>query len=405
MSTAASPGGSMLPIKIKTIFIVAGEHSGDALGAKLMSALAAARPGAFQFAGVGGEDMQRHGLTSIFPIEDVAVMGPLSILPRLPRIVRRVYQTVDAAIKANPDLIIIIDSPEFTHPIAKRIRRRAPHIPIIDYVSPSVWAWRPGRAKKMRGYIDEVLALLPFEPGEHARLGGPHCTYVGHPLIEKLDDIRNADAEGLARRLKLDPEAPVLLVLPGSRRSEVEKLIGDFGDAVGVLAARGQKLSVLLPTVAHVRPLIEQRTANWAVQPHILEGASDKYAAMKLARAAIAASGTVTLELALAGVPAVVSYKVDAVMLMLRLMLKTPSIVLTNLVAGKIVYPELLQEACTGDQLADALLPLIGDSAARTRQIAALAEIPARMQLPSGTPSQAAAAAVLRILDAAAPKT
>jgi lipid-A-disaccharide synthase len=338
--------------------------------------------------------------TSIFPIEDVIAMGPLSILPLLPRIVRRVYQTVEAGLKAKPDLVIIIDSPEFTHPIAKRIRRRAPHIPIIDYVSPSVWAWRPGRAKKMRGYIDEVLALLPFEPGEHAKLGGPQCTYVGHPLIEKLDDIRNADAQGLARRLKLDPEAPVLLVLPGSRRSEVEKLIGDFGDAVGVLAARGQKLSVLLPTVAHVRPLIEQRIANWAVRPHILEGAADKYAAMQLARAAVAASGTVTLELGLAGVPAVVSYKVDAVMLMLRSMLKTPSIVLTNLVAGKIIYPELLQEACTGDQLADALQPLLGESRERASQVTALAEIPARMRLASGTPSEAAAAAVLRVLDA-----
>jgi lipid-A-disaccharide synthase len=407
MSTAASKGGAMLPVETKaiTIFIIAGEHSGDALGAKLMSALEAARPGAFHFVGVGGEDMHSHGFASIFPIEDVAVMGPLSILPRLPRIVRRVYQTVDAALQAQPDLVIIIDSPEFTHPIARRIRRRAPHIPIIDYVSPSVWAWRSGRAKKMRGYIDEVLALLPFEPGEHARLGGPHCTYVGHPLIEKLDDIRNADAQGLARRLKLDPKVPVLLVLPGSRRSEVEKLIGDFGGAVAAMASRGQELSVLLPTVAHVRPLIEQKTANWAVRPHILEGASDKYAAMKLARAAVAASGTVTLELGLAGVPAVVSYKVDAVMLMLRSMLKTPSIVLTNLVAGKIIYPELLQEACTGGQLADALLPLIGESPARAAQVAALADIPARMQLPSGTPSEAAAAAVLHVLDAAATKT
>ena len=183
------------------IFVVAGEHSGDALGAKLIAALKAAHAGPIQFSGVGGEEMAHEGFVSLFPIEDVAVMGPMSILPRLPRIVRRVYQTVDAALAAAPDAVVIIDSPEFTHPIAKRIRKRAPHIPIIDYVSPSVWAWRPGRAKRMRRYIDHVLALLPFEPDAHARLGGPPCTYVGHPLIEKLDEIQNADAAALALRL------------------------------------------------------------------------------------------------------------------------------------------------------------------------------------------------------------
>ena len=183
------------------IFVVAGEHSGDALGAKLIAALKTAHAGPIHFSGVGGEEMAHEGFVSRFPIEDVAVMGPMSILPRLPRIVRRVYQTVDAALAAAPDAVVIIDSPEFTHPIAKRIRKRAPHIPIIDYVSPSVWAWRPGRAKRMRRYIDHVLALLPFEPDAHARLGGPPCTYVGHPLIEKLDEIQNADAAALALRL------------------------------------------------------------------------------------------------------------------------------------------------------------------------------------------------------------
>ena len=176
--------------------------------------------------------MAHEGFVPLFPIEDVAVMGPMSILPRLPRIVRRVYQTVDAALAAAPDAVVIIDSPEFTHPIAKRIRKRAPHIPIIDYVSPSVWAWRPGRAKRMRRYVDHVLALLPFEPDAHARLGGPPCTYVGHPLIEKLDEIQNADAAALARRLGWRQRCPVVLVLPGSRTSEVERLIDVFGEAV-----------------------------------------------------------------------------------------------------------------------------------------------------------------------------
>ena len=383
----------------KLIYLIAGEHSGDALGAKLIGALNVLRPGAFAFAGVGGTEMEHAGVHSLFPIEDVAVMGPLSILPKLLRIVRRVYQTADAALAAKPDLVVIIDSPEFTHPIAKRIRKRASHIPIVDYVSPSVWAWRPGRAKRMRSYIDEILALLPFEPAAHERLGGPHCTYVGHPLIERLDDIRNADAKGLAARLNLDGTKPVLLVLPGSRKSEVGRLIGDFGAAVGELAARGVALEVIVPTVRHVRPLIEAQAASWAVRPHIVESASDKYAAMRLARAALAASGTVTLELGLAGVPAVVAYKVDAVMLMLRSMLKTSSIVLTNLVAGRHIYPECLQENCTGSKLADALQPLLGESEARTRQVNALAAIPGLMQLPQGTPSEAAARAALAVLE------
>jgi lipid-A-disaccharide synthase len=161
---------SSRPLKI---FIVAGEHSGDALGAKLIAALKTMHGGSITFAGVGGEEMAHEGFVSLFPIEDVAVMGPMSILPKLPRILRRVYQTVDAGIAFAPDAVVIIDSPEFTHPIAKRIRKRAPDIPIIDYVSPSVWAWRPGRAKRMRRYVDRVLALLPFEPDAHARLGGP----------------------------------------------------------------------------------------------------------------------------------------------------------------------------------------------------------------------------------------
>ena len=399
MTDAAALSGAAMPQDLKIIYLIAGEHSGDALGAKLMDALQAARPGAFRFAGVGGAEMQSHGLKALFAIEDVAVMGPLSILPRLPRIVRRVYQTVDDALAAKPDVVVIIDSPEFTHPIAKRVRRRAPHIPIIDYVSPSVWAWRPGRAKTMRGYIDEVLALLPFEPEAHQRLGGPHCTYVGHPLIERLDDIRNADAAGLARRLNLDASKPVLLVLPGSRRSEVARLIGDFGDAVGVLAVRGERFSVIVPAVGHLRGFIEDKAAAWAVKPHIVDGSADKYAAMRLARAAVAASGTVTLELGLAGVPAVVSYKVDAAMLMLRSMLKTPSIVLTNLVAGEMIYPERLQEDCTGEKLADVLQPLLGESDARASQVRALARIPALMRLPEGTPSQAAATAIIAVLD------
>ena len=314
------------------IFVVAGEHSGDALGAKLMAALNIKLDGAVAFAGVGAEEMAQQGLVSIFPMSDVAVMGPLRILRHLPKIVSRVYQTVDAAIAFKPDVVVIIDSPEFTHPIAKRIRKRAPAVPVVDYVSPSVWAWRSGRARKMRAYIDEVLALLPFEPEAHARLGGPHCTYVGHPLIERLDEINNADGGALARRLGITATQPVLLVLPGSRRSEIDRLSDVFGETIGVLKQNGLDFAVVVPAVPHLRDMIAAKTAAWAVKPHIVDSGTDKFAAMRRATAALAASGTVTLELGLAGTPMVVAYTIEKFIgPMVRRMLHVKTVVLSNL--------------------------------------------------------------------------
>lgn len=381
------------------LFLVAGEHSGDALGAKLMSALNVARKGRVHYLGVGGEEMEREGLASQFPLADVAVMGPLSILPRLPRIISRVHRTVDAAIAAEPDAVVIIDSPEFTHPIAKRIRKRAPLIPIIDYVSPSVWAWRPGRARKMRPYVDHVMALLPFEPEAHERLGGPPCTYVGHPLIERLAWLRNLDTQSLVDRAGLDPDKRVLVVLPGSRTSEVGRLMEPFGEALETLRQRGVAPQVIIPVAPNVRSLVEKRLQSWTVRPSLVVGEEDKFRAFKLADAALAASGTVTLELALAGTPMVVAYRVDAVAARLRFLLKVPSVVLANLVLGENAFPELLQEDCTPEKLADAVELLLKDTPQRHAQLHALARIPQKMVLNWGTPSQMAADIVLRYAD------
>lgn len=382
----------MAPLKA---FIVTGEHSGDALGGKLMAAMKVRHSGEIRFAGVGDSHMAAEGLTSIYPISDVTVMGPLSILPRLPRITRRVYQTVDAAIAMRPDVVVIIDAPEFTHPIAKRIRKRAPEIPIVDYVSPSVWAWRPGRAKKMRPYVDHLMALLPFEPDAHRRLGGPPCTYVGHPLIERIDTFRSSDDKELAARLGLDPALPVLVVLPGSRSSEVGRLMQPFGETLSLLQAQGRRFEVLIPAVPHVRGLIEQGLSTWPVRPHLLVGEADKIAAFRLARAALAASGTVTLELGLAGTPMVVAYRVDPLAARLRFLLKVHSVVLTNLVLGENAFPEYLQEECRADAIAPALASLLDDTAARRAQLDALARIPDKMLLADGTPSDRAASIVL----------
>lgn len=378
------------------LFLVAGEHSGDALGAKLMEALNRRLRGRVRYLGVGGEAMQRQGLTSQFDIEEVAVMGPLSILPRLPRIVSRVYATAGAAVSAEPNCVVIIDSPEFTHPIAKRIRKRAPAIPIVNYVSPQVWAWRPGRAKRMRWYIDETMALLPFEPEAYERLGGPRCTYVGHPLIERVGEMDAADPGPLISRLQLDARRPLLMVLPGSRASEVERLIGPFGEAVALAAKSAGPLDVIIPVVATVREQISQATARWAVKPHLIEGDEDRFRAYRIASAALTASGTATLELALAGVPAVVAYKVDAIASRLRFLLKVPSIVLANLVLGANVYPEFIQEAATPENLAGAVTPLLRATPVREAQTAGLAPIRERMLRAGTNPSDAAAEVVLR---------
>jgi lipid-A-disaccharide synthase len=378
------------------LFVVAGEHSGDALGAKLMAALDQGRGGRIRYLGVGGPDMAAAGLSSQFPIEEVAVMGPLAILARLPTILGRIASTAAAAVAAEPDAVVIIDSPEFTHPIARRIRRRRPEIPIIDYVSPSVWAWRPGRAHKMRAYVDHVLALLPFEPEVHARLAGPPCTYVGHPLIERLAWIRGLDPMPLARRLGLAADRHLLVVLPGSRPSEVSRLLAPFGEALQRLRERGRKFEVAIPVLDAVRRLVEAGVAHWPRAPHFLEGEADKFSAFRLARAALAASGTVSLELALAGTPMVVAYKVDPVAApVLRRMITAPSTVLPNLILGTRAIPEFHQEQCTPVKLANALAQLVDEGEARQQQLTALAGVPERMRLPRGTPSEAAAEIIL----------
>ncbi|MFM1813651.1 MAG: hypothetical protein RLZ98_346 [Pseudomonadota bacterium] len=378
------------------IFLIAGEHSGDILGAKLITAIRTLTDLPLELGGVGGEHMAAAGLESIFPLSDVAVMGPFQILKRLPPIIRRVYQTVDAALAFEPDIVVIVDSPEFTHPIAKRIRRRRADIPIIDYVSPTVWAWRPGRARKMKPYVDHLLALLPFEPEAHARLGGPPCTYIGHSLVEELDWIQGIDCTELASRLDLDPSLPVLAVLPGSRKSEVEKLVAVFGETLELLGRSGRPFEVIVPTVPWVRPLLEKDIAAWSVRPHLVEGRADMFSAFRLARCALAASGTVTLELAAAGVPMAVAYKVDPVTaFVMRRLVTAHSAVLPNLILGRNAFPEFIQQDCRPEKLAATLAPLFDDSGERQLQLAALAEVEDRLRAAGGSPSRVAAAIVL----------
>lgn len=379
------------------LFLVAGEPSGDALGAGLMAALKRRHAAGVEFRGVGGPLMEREGLVSLFPIADIAVMGVIAIARAFPRLLHCVRRTVEAALQCEPDAVVIIDSPEFTHPIARRIRKRRLHLPIIDYVSPSVWAWRPGRARRMRTYIDHVLALLPFEPDAHRRLGGPACTYVGHPLIERVERMRAIDPAPLAARLRLSQYRPVLVVLPGSRRSEVDLLMGPFGGALEILLREERLPQVVVPCVPAMRPLIERHLKRWPLIPDLVESEEDKLAAFRLARAALTASGTVTLELALAGVPMVVAYRVDRIIApFLRRLIRAPSIVLPNLILGRNAFPELIQDRCTPAKLANAISEVLRYTQSRADQLAALSEIAPRLQLPAGAPSEAAAEVVLR---------
>ncbi len=378
------------------IGIIVGEVSGDALGAKLIPALRnrfGTRP--LEFCGVAGSAMKQLGFPSLFLLEDIAVMGIVPVIKRLPSLLRRIAETADALIAFQPDILIIIDSPDFTHRVAKRVRRAMPDLPVVDYVSPSVWAWRPGRAKAMRGYINHVLAILPFEPDAHERLGGPACSYVGHPLIERLDILQPNDVD-LTRRHQ---PPPCIVVLPGSRRSEIQRLMPIFRDTIRLLARRSDKpLEFVLPVVDHVRPMIESALADWPIKPKLLFGEAEKFAAFRRATAALAASGTVTLELALAHVPMAVGYRVGAIEGQIRHFIHVPSIVLANLIIGENVIPERIQSACNPENLVADLLPLLSDTAQRQKQLSGFEKLGQLMAIGPTSPSQKAADIIAGLL-------
>jgi lipid-A-disaccharide synthase len=374
------------------IFVIAGEESGDRLGASLMAAIEALAPGPVTFSGIGGGAMAQRGLHSLFPLDDLAVNGFSAIPAQLPRLLRRIREAADAVVAARPDLLIIIDSPDFTHRVARRVRAAAPHIPIVDYVSPTVWAWRPGRAAAMRHYVDHVLALLPFEPEALRRLGGPPCTFVGHPLAEAVATLRPGSQE--AARRAAGP--PLLLVLPGSRGGEIKRHLATFGAAIALVRERLGNAEIVLPTVPHLLECVRRNIAAWPVVPHIVIEPAQKWAAFRQARAALAASGTVTLELALAQVPTVIAYKVTILEeLIARALVRVKMVGLANIILGEIIMPEFLQRQATVKNLADALIEITGDTPQRQRQCEAFARLDTIMEVGGRAPSERAAATVI----------
>ncbi|RWX06872.1 lipid-A-disaccharide synthase [Rhizobium leguminosarum] len=331
------------PLKIA---VIAGEVSGDLLGADLIAALKRIHSGPVELVGVGGEGLQAEGLRSLFDFSELSIMGITQVLSRLPKLYKLIRQTTAAIIAARPDILLIIDSPDFTHRVAKRVRTALPDLPVVNYVCPSVWAWKEYRATRMLAYVDHVLAVLPFEPAVMRTLGGPETTYVGHRLI--------ADPALLeARRLRAGRAAgKTILMLPGSRSSEVAKLLPFFEDAAKELVARNGPMRFLLPTVPHNEALVKGLAAGWATPPEVVVGSAQKWKAFAEADAAMAASGTVILELALAGVPTVSAYKTDWIIRLLSPRIKVWTGALPNIIADYAVVPEYLNEVVRGASLA-----------------------------------------------------
>ncbi len=381
--------------KPRTIMLVVGEPSGDRLGAQLMAALKLLAPNRVTIVGVGGSAMAAEGLDSLFPLDATSVMGLREVVPRIPAILRRVREATDFALKTRPDLVVIIDSPDFTHRIARRLKRLSPSIRIANYAPPQVWAMRAYRAKRMARYIDAVLTLFPFE-GEVFERNGIKAYSVGYPVIERRSLMMGGDE--FRRRRRIAPDAPLLAVLPGSRRNEIRFILPAFKDAVRIAAREIAGLVCVLPTIGAVAPLVRKAALDWPTPVHVVEDDRDKFAAFDAADAALAASGTVVSELALAKTPMVVGYRLGWLTYhLVRPLIHVRHVALVNLVLGREAVPELLQQACSGAPLARALLALFNDAGVRARQMRDLEEAGRAFGIGQERPSLRAARAVLEL--------
>lgn len=381
------------------IWLIAGEASGDVIGARLMAALRRLATD-IRFAGVGGPHMQAGGFTSLFPIEDLSLMGLVEVLPRLRLIRRRLREAAADIRQLRPAAVVTIDSPGFNLRLLREIRPLG--IPRAHYVAPQVWAWRESRVRHFPGLWERLLCLLPFEPDFFAR-HGLAATFVGHPVLESGAEHGSAGRFRAGHRIAAS--TPILMVMPGSRPGEVARHAGIFGAALRLLLARHPGLCLVVPAAPAVRSSLSSLLAGWPAQPIILDTEEEKPDAFAAASAALCKSGTSALELALGAVPMVVAYRLNPITgLIARHLVSVRHASLVNLLAEREVVPELLQEHCTPERLAAALATLLEDRAAAAAQRAAFAPVLASLASPSGTPSEAAAAAVLELLGATLPR-
>jgi lipid-A-disaccharide synthase len=347
--------------KTRRIYFVVGEPSGDILGADLIEALRRQSP-EIECIGLGGERMQALGVKSLFDINDIAVMGLAAVVARLPTILDRIRRTANDIVVRRPDAIVLVDSPDFCLRVARRVRRKLPGTPIVKYICPSVWAWRPGRARKMADTVDHILAILPFEPKLLSELGGPPATYVGHPLSRLVEGIALPDR-------RIPSGAQTVLLLPGSRRTEIRLLLDDFRQTVDILQQRGRHFRFLLPAVPKLEADIRERIADWKVKPEIIVGEQAKIDAFLEADAALATSGTVVLELALFRVPMISIYRLDWLMRRFRFLITGWTAALPNLITDSILVPERVEDMVRPGWLARAIEELMYAGPARDHQL------------------------------------
>jgi lipid-A-disaccharide synthase len=368
------------------LFLIAGEPSGDRLGAALMAGLKSLAP--VEFTGVGGPLMQAEGLDSLFPMEELSVMGIAEVVPKYLPLKRRISQAAKAALTSGAEALVTIDSPDFCLRVAALVKSARPEFRTIHYVAPSVWAWRPGRAAKMAKVIDHVLALLPFEP-PYMTAAGMTCDFVGHPVV--AEPLATAEEKAACAG-----EGPLLLALPGSRKGEITRLAPVFGEVVGRLKAAHPGLRVVLPTVRGMAGLVRELTGAWAVQPEIIEDPARKRGAFAAADVALAASGTVSLELAANGCPMVIAYDMHPLTLwLMRRAALIETVTLVNLVSETRVVPEFIGPDCRAERIAPALEAMLADPSA---QRAAMAVTMDRLGKGGESPGLRAARSVLGAL-------
>lgn len=382
------------PLKIA---VIAGEVSGDLLGADLIAQLKVMHNGPIELVGVGGDALEAQGLKSLFDFSELSIMGFTQVLSKLPRLIKLISITADAIVKAEPDLLLVVDSPDFTHRVAKKVRSKRPDLPVINYVCPSVWAWKEYRAKAMLGYVDAVLAVLPFEPAVMQRLGGPETHFVGHRLSSH-PDIRGVRQARQARGPRPLGSKRTILLLPGSRGGEIAQLLPIFGEAMQEFVARSGETRFILPTVARQEARVREMTRDWPTRPEIVVGDAAKWQAFEEADAAIAASGTVILELALAYVPVVSTYKGDWIIRMLSHRIKIWTGALPNLIADYAVVPEYFNDVLRPASLVRWAERLSLDTPQRTAMLAGYDEVWQKLETerPAG---EAGAAVVLSVLE------
>lgn len=383
--------------------VIAGEVSGDLLGADLIRALRPRIQGELSMVGVGGEEMQAAGLQSLFDYSELSIMGLSQVLAKLPKLIGRINETAKAIITARPDVLVIIDSPDFTHRVAKKVRTAIPDLPVINYVCPSVWAWKEERAPKMRAYVDHVLAVLPFEPDVMERLSGPPTTYVGHRLASDANVLR-VRAEQMQKSVggEHDHAPSTCLLLPGSRSTEITRLLPEFEAIAGELHRRNPNTRFLLPTVPRQEALVRKLTATWSVKPEISVGPSGKWQAFAQADAALAASGTVILELALCGIPVVSAYKTDLLIQLMHKRIKIWTAALPNLVADYVVVPEYINQTIRASALVRWMERLTTDTQQRATMLAGYQTVWERMQTEA-PPGETAAKVVIDVLKSKKP--